>query len=133
MYRLQGRKCVAAHVNKVFHARLSPALRVITRSAGEMHDRASRSERLGSARRLTLVHLVGRTQARNFCARRLEGGNYVGPVLEAAIRNGLDAAGFVKILSESRPCREVGQFAEICEKNFWPRASFGEDAVRGFA
>src|SRR5262245_59568415 len=124
MCRLQGRKCVAAHVNKVIHSRLSPALLVITRPAGEMYDCARRSERLGNARRLTLVHLVGRAQASKFCARRLEGGDYVGLALEAVIRHSLDAAGFVKILGESRARREIGELAEIGEKNFWPCPGF---------
>ncbi len=61
MYRLQRRKRVATHINKVLHARLPPALLILTRSAGEMHDRAGCSECFGSARRLTSVHLVGRT------------------------------------------------------------------------
>jgi len=133
MYRLKGRKRVATHINKVLHAGLPPTLLLLARSAGKVHNRAGCSECLGCAWCLTFVHLVGRTQAGEFCARRLEGGDHVSLAFEPVIRHGLDAASLVKILGERRPGCEIGQLAEVCEKNFWPRPGFGKDTVRGIA
>ncbi len=49
--------------------------------------------------------------------------------LEPVIRYGLDAAGFVKILGECRPCRKLRQPAQIGEKYFWPLAGSGQHAI----
>src|SRR4029078_13220192 len=98
-------------------------------AAGEGNDRPGSGEGLGGPGCLALIHLVGRTQAGKLRARRLKGRNHVGLAFEAVVRQSLDAAGLVEILAEGGPRGEIGQLAEVCKKNFWPRSGFGKDAV----
>ena len=64
------------------------------------------------------IDLVGRAQAGELRARRLERGDHLVAAGEAVVGHRLDAAGLEEILGERRARGEIGGAAEIGEKDF---------------